>query len=86
MIPNIFQGIFVKKSNFIFSFINAVWTKGTPHFRSLKNSLAYGYEQGVEPIKQKVKGNYYENINTNGLYVLGYKKLINNNYFQFWNY
>ncbi len=86
MIPNIFQGIFVKKNNFIFSFINAAWPKGTPHFRSLKNSLGYGYGQGVEPVKQKVKGNYYENINTNGLYVLGYKKSINNNYFQFWNY
>ena len=90
MIPNIFQGIYLNKkvnSNiFSFAFINGVWPKGTPHFRSLKNSLGYGYGEGVEPLKTKVKGDYYENISTNGLYILGYKNIFKNNKFQFWNY
>ena len=90
MIPNIFQGIWgIKKRNsnvFQFAFINAVWSRGMPHFRSLKNSLGYGYGEGVEPLNQKVKGNYYQNISTNGLYILSYKNLFKNNKFQFWNY
>jgi len=90
MIPNIFQGIYLNKKGkfgiFSFAFINGVWPKGTPHFRSLKNSLGYGYGQGVEPLKEKVKGNYYGNISSDGLYVVGYKNLYKNNNFQFWNY
>ncbi len=90
MIPNIFQGIYLSKkinTNILsFIFINAVWPKGTPHFRSLKNSLGYGYGEGVEPVKEKVKGDYYENISTNGLYVLGYKNFFKKNKFQFWDY
>lgn len=77
MIPSLFQGVWIKNRSIQhltlqLGYINAVWDRNTPEWRSVGDSLGYGYGNGSAPIaKPHVKGNYYGNTSSNGIFVVG---------------
>jgi len=61
--------------------------RSTPGWKSVENSIGYGYAQGLEPLNSKAKGNYYGHISSNGLYVGAIKyNGLKNIKLQAWNY
>ncbi len=75
MIPTFVQGIWATSSlsdtvSLQTGFINAFWNRNTPKWKSVEDSLGYGYEMGNSAIAgAPVAGNYYGNTSTNGLYI-----------------
>ena len=92
MIPTLEQGIWISSDivhnfNFKLGYINAFWNRSTPGWKSVENSIGYGYAQGLEPLNSKTKGNYHGHISSNGLYIgaIQYNG-IKNIKLQAWNY
>lgn len=92
MIPTLEQGLWIKSkdiANIVFQagYINAFWNRSTSDWKSVKDSIGYGYGQGLEPLEKKIKGNYYGNISSDGLYVISAKYVgFKHSKLQVWNY
>lgn len=92
MIPTLEQGIWVNSNifdelNIQLGYINAFWNRSTPGWKSVEDSIGYGYGQGLEPLEQKIKGDYLGHLSSNGLYVVGMKYHTNKDIkLQAWNY
>lgn len=84
MIPTFEQGIWGVASlgemwSLQAGYINAFWNRNTPKWKSVEDSLGYGYEMGNSAIKgAAVAGNYYGNTTTNGLYIANIRYETNN--------
>ena len=50
-------------------YINAFWNRNTPQWKSVEESLGYGYEMGNSSLDTTVAGNYYQNTSSDGLYI-----------------
>lgn len=72
MIPTLEQGAWIKSAdlkNFILQagYINAFWNRSTSQWKSVEESLGYGYPQGKAP--NAVNSAYGGNTNSDGVYV-----------------
>ncbi len=82
MIPTFEQGIWATSAlspqwSIQAGYINAFWNRNTPEWKSVEDSLGYGYEMGNSAIEgTAVAGNYYGNTSSNGLFIgnLRYEK------------
>jgi hypothetical protein len=94
MIPTFEQGVWVTSAlspqiNIQMGYINAFWTRNTPEWKSVEDSLGLpGYEMGNSAIDGvTVAGNYYGNTNSNGLYIANIRYETNNKLrLDFWDY
>lgn len=93
MIPTFEQGIWGTLSlddtwSLQAGYINAFWNRSTPKWKSVEDSLGYGYEMGNSAIEgATVAGNYYGNTTSNGLYIANIRYEPNNNLrLDFWDY
>ncbi|HFU76515.1 MAG TPA: outer membrane porin, OprD family [Arcobacter sp.] len=92
MIPTLEQGLWftskdVNNLTLQAGYINAFWPRSTSGFKSVEDSIGYGYGQGLQPLAQKTKGNYSGNISSNGLYIASVKYTATKNIkLQAWNY
>jgi hypothetical protein len=91
MIPTLEQGVWIKSADvddFILQggMINAFWNRSTPGFKSVQDSIGYGYGEGIDPMTGK-PSHYLDNIKSDGLYVVSalYKGLPGTK-LQAWNY
>lgn len=82
MIPTLEQGIwFMSKdlNDFVFQagYIDAFWNRSTAGWKSVADSLGYGYAQGKAPLSGNTDANYKGNTTTGGVYVasVGYSGL-----------
>ena len=75
MIPTFAQGIWAIASlnnemGFQAGYINAFWNRNTPQWKSVQDSLGYGYSMGNSAIEGvAVAGNYLGNSSTDGLFI-----------------
>jgi len=74
MIPTLEQGIWGTSSLGEFwslqgGYINAFWNRNTPEWKSVEDSLGYGYEMGMSALDVATPGDYYENTSSNGLFI-----------------
>ncbi|MDP3292162.1 MAG: OprD family outer membrane porin, partial [Sulfuricurvum sp.] len=74
MIPTFEQGIWVtsafsKEWSGQAGYINAFWNRNTPEWKSVEDSLGYGYEMGNSSLETTVAGNYRGNTSSDGLFV-----------------
>lgn len=74
MIPTLEQGIWGTSSlaeswSAQAGYINAFWNRNTPEWKSVEDSLGYGYEMGMSSLDPAVPGDYYENTSSNGLFI-----------------
>lgn len=75
VIPTFAQGIWSTVSledslSLQAGYINAFWNRNTPKWKSIEDSLGYGYEMGNSAIQgATVAGNYLGNTTSNGLYI-----------------
>lgn len=74
MIPSFEQGIWgnillSKEWNVQGGYINAMWNRSTSDWKSVEDSLGYGYEMGVSSLDVKIPSNYYGNTTSNGLFI-----------------
>lgn len=93
MIPTLFQGAWIKNRSIRhltlqLGYINAVWVRNTPEWKSVGDSLGYGYGNGSEPIaKPHVPGNYYGHTSSSGIFVFGVKYIKKKHFnLEAWNY
>lgn len=93
MIPTFEQGIWgVASLSDIFSvqagYINGFWNRNTPKWKSVGESLGYGYEMGNSAIEgTAVAGSYYANTSTNGLFIANLRYEQNGGIrLDFWDY
>ena len=47
-------------------YINGFWNRNTPAWKSVEDSIGYGYEMGISP--EGLKGDYYENTSSKGIF------------------
>ena len=74
MIPTFEQGIWGTSSlteswSLQGGYINAFWNRNTPEWKSVEDSLGYGYEMGMSSLDAAIPGDYYENTSSNGLFI-----------------
>lgn len=74
MIPTFEQGIWVTSAlmdgwSAQGGYINAFWNRNTPEWKSVEDSLGYGYEMGNSSLDATVAGNYYQNTSSDGLFI-----------------
>lgn len=74
MIPTFEQGVWVtsafsKEWSGQAGYINAFWNRNTPDWKSVEDSLGYGYEMGNSSLDSAVAGNYRGNTSSDGLFV-----------------
>jgi len=75
MIPTFEQGVWATSAvspqwSFQSGYINGFLNRNTPKWKSVAESLGYGYEMGNSAIEgTAVAGNYYGNTSTNGLFI-----------------
>lgn len=82
MIPTFEQGVWATSAlssqwSIQAGYINAFWNRNTPEWKSVEDSLGYGYEMGNSAIEgAAVAGNYYGNTSSAGLFIanLRYEK------------
>lgn len=93
MIPTFVQGIWNTVAlddtwSLQAGYINAFWNRNTPKWKSVEDSLGYGYEMGNSAIEgATVAGNYYGNTHTDGLYIANIRYQSNNKLrLDFWDY
>lgn len=84
MIPTLVQGLWSKHSlnpywNVQAGYINAFWNRNTPEWKSVENSLGYGYEMGNSALSSTTPGNYYNNTSSNGLFIANIRYTPNDN-------
>lgn len=83
MIPTLAQGIWATSSlndtyRLQAGYINAFWNRNTPQWKSVEDSLGYGYEMGNSAIEGvAVAGNYYGNTSSDGLYITNIRYELN---------
>ncbi len=75
MIPTFEQGIWITSSlssawSAQAGYINAFWNRNTPQWKSVEDSLGYGYEMGMSALDATVASNYTNNTSSNGLYIV----------------
>ncbi|MDP2076585.1 MAG: OprD family outer membrane porin [Sulfuricurvum sp.] len=93
MIPTFAQGIWAISSlstqwSIQTGYINAFWNRNTPEWKSVEDSLGYGYEMGNSAIEgATVAGNYYGNTSSNGLFIANLRYKQNGGiHLDFWDY
>lgn len=74
MIPTLEQGIWTKYAvsstwSVQAGYINGFWNRNTPAWKSVEDSLGYGYEMGNAPLAIALKGDYYGNTSSNGIFI-----------------
>jgi len=74
MIPTFEQGIWATSAfmdgwSAQGGYINAFWNRNTPEWKSVEDSLGYGYEMGNSSLDATVAGNYYQNTSSDGLFI-----------------
>ncbi|MFY9142619.1 OprD family outer membrane porin [Sulfuricurvum sp.] len=74
MLPTLEQGIwatsvFMSGWSAQAGYINAFWNRNTPEWKSVEDSLGYGYEMGMSALDTTVAGNYYNNTSSDGLFI-----------------
>lgn len=74
MIPTFEQGVWVtsafsKEWSGQAGYINAFWNRNTPEWKSVEDSLGYGYEMGNSSLETTVAGNYRGNTSSDGLFI-----------------
>jgi hypothetical protein len=74
MIPTFEQGVWVTSAlmdgwSTQGGYINAFWNRNTPQWKSVEDSLGYGYEMGNSSLDTTVAGNYYKNTSSDGLFI-----------------
>jgi hypothetical protein len=74
MIPTFEQGIWFTSAlmggwSLQGGHINAFWNRNTPEWKSVEDSLGYGYEMGNSSLAVTVAGNYYQNTSSDGLFI-----------------
>lgn len=89
MIPTLEQGVWGKHRfdpqwSAQFGYINGFWNRNTPEWKSVEESLGYGYEMGISP--DGVKGNYYQNTSSKGIAIANVRFEKNLFSLDFWDY
>jgi hypothetical protein len=74
MIPTFEQGLWMKYGiapqwSVQGGVINGFWNRNTSGWKSVEDSLGYGYEMGNAPLTSAVKGDYYKNTDSSGIFV-----------------
>lgn len=92
MIPILVQGVngeitWNKRWKIEGGYINAFWNRNTPQWKSVADSLGYGYEMGNSAIYSTVPGNYLGNTSSDGVIYanLTYSQS-DNSRIELWNY
>jgi hypothetical protein len=92
MIPTFEQGIwgvavFSDEWSGQGGYINAFWNRNTPKWRSVEDSLGYGYEMGKSALNGNVDGNYHNNTSSKGLFIANLRyKNTEGFYVDVWDY
>lgn len=92
MIPTLEQGLWVKSkdiSNIALQggYINAFWSRSTPSWKSVEDSLGNGYARGKAPLASGLNAAYFGNTSSNGVYVASAAYSgITNTKIQIWDY
>lgn len=92
MIPTFEQGLWGTSSRMSgwsvqAGYINAFWNRNTPEWKSVEDSLGYGYEMGKSSLDATVEGNYLNNTSSNGLFVGNIRYEPKNGWrFDLWDY
>jgi hypothetical protein len=74
MIPTFEQGIWAISSltdrwSAQVGYINAFWNRNTSEWKSVEDSLGYGYPMGMSAFYPTTAGNYYGNTSSDGLFI-----------------
>lgn len=74
MIPTFVQGAWAKRTlgeGWLMQggYINAFWNRNTPQWKSVEDSLGYGYEMGNSSLESAVRGDYKGNTSSNGVFI-----------------
>ncbi|KIM11930.1 MAG: hypothetical protein KU37_03505 [Sulfuricurvum sp. PC08-66] len=74
MIPTLEQGVWlaskdVEGFDFQGGYLNAIWNRSTPEWKSVAESLGYGYPQGNAPTTATTASNFGGNTVSNGIYI-----------------
>lgn len=72
MIPTFEQGVWGRASlpkgwSVQAGYINGFWNRNTPEWKSVQDSLGYGYEMGKSSLSSATDGNYSQNSSSKGL-------------------
>lgn len=93
MIPTLEQGVWintkeVKDFEIQLGFINGFWNRSTPEWKSVGDSLGYGYPQGNAPLASTTESNFGSgNTETSGIFVASaIYKGIEGVKLEFWDY
>ena len=87
MIPTLFQGVWIKNKSIRgltlqAGYINSVWVRNTPQWKSVADSLGYGYGMGAVPIApipnpnfpglgKPTPANYNGHLSSSGIFIFG---------------
>lgn len=74
MIPTFEEGIWTKYGisqgwSIQAGYINGFWNRNTPHWKSVEDSLGYGYEMGYSSLSSATKSDYYGNTSSKGVFI-----------------
>jgi hypothetical protein len=93
MIPTFAQGVWGNRLlgqewSIQGGYINAFWNRNTAQWKSVEDSLGYGYEMGNSALNgATVAGNYYLNTSSNGLFIGNLRYQPDNDFrLDFWDY